>query len=71
MRLGDEPTAARFEDGQYILDFADGSELRGDRLLVATGRRPRVDGIGLETAVILVEGDVIAVESGLPLRVVP
>ena len=30
--------------------LADGRALRGDRLLVATGRRPRVEGIGLETA---------------------
>ena len=33
----------------YVLGFDDGRELTGDRLLVATGRRPRVRGIGLET----------------------
>ena len=32
-----------------MLEFDDGRELRGDRLLVATGRRPRVNGLGLET----------------------
>jgi pyruvate/2-oxoglutarate dehydrogenase complex dihydrolipoamide dehydrogenase (E3) component len=46
--LGANVTAAR-RDGDYVLELGDGRELRGDRLLVATGRRPRVHGIGLET----------------------
>ena len=47
--LGMHAKAARQEDDQYVLEFDGAISLRGDRLLVATGRRPRVEGIGLET----------------------
>jgi len=42
-------SAARREGEDYVLEIDDGRELRGDRLLAATGRRPRVHGLGLET----------------------
>ncbi len=48
LKLGQLASGARFEDGEYILSFPDGSEVRGDRLLVASGRTPRTEGIGLE-----------------------
>jgi pyruvate/2-oxoglutarate dehydrogenase complex dihydrolipoamide dehydrogenase (E3) component len=47
--LGEAVTAARRNGDDYVLEFGDGGKLRGDRLLVAAGRRPRVNGIGLET----------------------
>jgi dihydrolipoamide dehydrogenase len=42
-------TAARRDGSEFVLTLEGGRELRGDRLLVATGRRPRTEGIGLET----------------------
>jgi pyruvate/2-oxoglutarate dehydrogenase complex dihydrolipoamide dehydrogenase (E3) component len=47
--LGLHATAAHKADGEFVLQVGDGTELRGDHLLVATGRRPRVTDIGLET----------------------
>jgi pyruvate/2-oxoglutarate dehydrogenase complex dihydrolipoamide dehydrogenase (E3) component len=49
LHLGRMAAAARYEGGEYVLEFPDGEVLRGDKLLVATGRRPRVHGLGLET----------------------
>ena len=48
-----------------MLQLDDGSELRGDRLLVATGRRPRVDGLGLETVGIQADRQGVPVDDHL------
>jgi dihydrolipoamide dehydrogenase len=47
--LGVQATAAKRAGDGYALELGDGRELTGDRLLVATGRRARVEGIGLES----------------------
>jgi dihydrolipoamide dehydrogenase len=49
LHLGVTASAARRDGDEFVLTLGDGAELRGDRLLVATGRRPRVHDIGLET----------------------
>jgi pyruvate/2-oxoglutarate dehydrogenase complex dihydrolipoamide dehydrogenase (E3) component len=47
--LGAKATGAARDGDHFTLALDDGRELRGDRLLVATGRRPRVADLGLET----------------------
>ena len=61
--LGGRAASARRDGGDYVLELADGRELRGDRLLVATGRRPRVEGLGLESVGIEPDGQGIPVDA--------
>ena len=48
LHLGVRATAARRDGEDYVLALDNGRELRGDRLLLATGRRPRLPE-GLDT----------------------
>ncbi len=61
--LGRHATQARRDGNDFVLDLDDGQEVRGERLLIATGRRPRVDGIGLETVGVKPDSHGIPVDS--------
>jgi pyruvate/2-oxoglutarate dehydrogenase complex dihydrolipoamide dehydrogenase (E3) component len=58
-------SAARREGDEYALEIDDGRALRGERLLVATGRRPRVNGIGLESVGVEPDGHGVPVDAHL------
>ncbi len=47
--LGGRAERVRLENGDRVVELDDGREARGEVLLVATGRLPRTQGIGLET----------------------
>ena len=49
VRCGTRAESAAARDGGYVLTLADGDEVQSQKLLVATGRAPRVADIGLET----------------------
>jgi pyruvate/2-oxoglutarate dehydrogenase complex dihydrolipoamide dehydrogenase (E3) component len=49
LRLSARAEAVRVEDGQRVVTLVDGDEVAGSVVIVATGRRPRTEGLGLET----------------------
>lgn len=63
--LGARATGARADGDEFVLTLGDGSELRGDRLLVAAGRRVRVADLGLETVGVEPDPRGIAVDGRL------
>jgi pyruvate/2-oxoglutarate dehydrogenase complex dihydrolipoamide dehydrogenase (E3) component len=63
LRLGARVSAASRDGEEFELELERGPDLRGDRLLVATGRRPRADGLGLETVGIEPKDGAIEVDS--------
>jgi dihydrolipoamide dehydrogenase len=47
--LGRRATRVRMDDGARVVELDDGSEVRGQNLVLSAGRRPRVGNLGLET----------------------
>ena len=49
IRTGQTATAVRREGGEVSVTLGDGTTVTGDELLVAVGRTPQVEGLGLES----------------------
>jgi dihydrolipoamide dehydrogenase len=67
IRTGVEVTSAARTDGHAVLELTDGSTLTAAQVLVATGRKPRTNGIGLE-AIGLKSGDWLDVDDTLRVK---
>lgn len=63
--LSAKVAGARLQAGEYVLELGDGRTLHGEKLLVATGRRPRVQGIGLESVGVRVDPHGVPVDARL------
>ncbi len=70
VRLGADVVAARREGTDVVVTTRDGEEFLGDEVLVATGRRPRTEDVGLDT-VGLTPGEHLDVDDSLQVRGVP
>ena len=67
IRTGVEVVNAKRTDGSAVLELSDGSTVAAEQVLVATGRVPRSNGIGLE-AIGLTSGDWLEVDDTLRVK---
>ncbi|MBN9376437.1 MAG: NAD(P)/FAD-dependent oxidoreductase [Cellulomonas sp.] len=65
VRLGTSATAVAADGDGVLVTIDDGSTARADRLLLATGRRPRTRDLGLETIGLTPGGPVAVDDTGL------
>ncbi len=63
--VGTRVVGAGRDGADYVLTLADGRERRGEKLLLATGRRPRVADLGLDTVGVRADGHGIPVDDRL------
>jgi pyruvate/2-oxoglutarate dehydrogenase complex dihydrolipoamide dehydrogenase (E3) component len=65
IRFGERGRRVERDDGGFRLELDDGETLEAERLLVATGRRPNVEGLGLEALGCTIEKRGIVVDERL------
>ena len=65
LHLGRSAVAAERVGDDYVVQLDDGTKLDGDHLLVATGRRPRMHDVGLESVGIDTQARAIPVDEQL------
>lgn len=65
VRTGAQVEQARSDEGSCLLELADGSRVRADRLLVVTGRTANVAGIGAEAAGLEIASGFVQVDDRL------
>jgi pyruvate/2-oxoglutarate dehydrogenase complex dihydrolipoamide dehydrogenase (E3) component len=65
IHLGQRASSVAKDGANYVVTFEDGAQLVGERLLVATGRRPRVADLGLEKVAIDADSHGIPVDGRL------
>ena len=65
IHVGQFATRVSQTDDHIIVTLADGTEIRGERLLVATGRKTNVDGLGLHTVGVSLDGPFVPVDERL------